>query len=52
MPEWGKPVQAVEALVDIRPRQGTSSGNVVFDSEHLDGGNEQESSTPVDFAAN
>jgi len=33
MPESGKPSQAVECLVDIRRRGGTSSGIVVFDSE-------------------
>ena len=41
MPESGNPSQAVEYLADIRKRQGAGSGNVVFDFEQRDGGNEQ-----------
>ena len=45
MPESGEPSQAVERLADIRTRQGASSGNVVFDFEQRDGGNEQGASS-------
>jgi hypothetical protein len=46
MPESGKPAQAIECLADIRKFGGASSATLVFDSEQLDGGNEQKAEIP------